>query len=447
MLRDFERRVWRSAAASSSGTTGAPAATLRLGSETDGLSVNFLDMSMQIRDTVTPANAFLGDPNTKLTYASPSAKSIITSSGLLTSASTLRTAYDTNGTPQGLLLETTAATNLMSTPDLSSGLTLSNLINAPASITLATGATGGRLLYDTAVTATHFGYPGALSGGLTSATDYAISIDVKASSKYPIITLQGPANNYASAVFDVANLNATSASQTSTGATSGTIQGTYQTPLPNGLVRCTLVARVTGSSTPCIGLAPATTGNTFTTSGLVSYLGTSTGFYIEFMQVETGLYATSRCTGTRAADALSILTSAFNFSLATGTLYAKYKRIMPSGTVCVAGLGSSNYIDMLDGSTFVNGRVGATTGITNSVSMAGTGPHKAVSAWTNGTGHDVSVNGSTANVVTGNDSVAAMTALYFGKDWGAALTGSIYLQELMILPRRMSPVEMQALST
>ena len=48
---------------------GAPTFTLasqRLGSRLNGVSVDFTDMSMVIRDTTTPANAYSGSPSTKL---------------------------------------------------------------------------------------------------------------------------------------------------------------------------------------------------------------------------------------------------------------------------------------------------------------------------------------------------------------------------------------------
>jgi hypothetical protein len=61
-------------------------------------------MSMVVRDTGTPANNFSGDPNTKLTYTSPSTKWIENSSGILVSGTTLRTAF-LSSVAQGLLVE------------------------------------------------------------------------------------------------------------------------------------------------------------------------------------------------------------------------------------------------------------------------------------------------------------------------------------------------------
>jgi hypothetical protein len=74
MLRTGRLRGWTPI--SSSG-----AATL-LGSEAQGLAIDFTDASMVIRDTGTPANDYSSTPYGKLTYTSPSLKMCRQSSGL-----------------------------------------------------------------------------------------------------------------------------------------------------------------------------------------------------------------------------------------------------------------------------------------------------------------------------------------------------------------------------
>ncbi|WP_336801491.1 phage head spike fiber domain-containing protein [Kaistia sp. MMO-174] len=61
-----------------------------LGNEEQGLAIDFTAMRGFIRDRVTGANNWLGDPNAKLTYASPSAKWIWNAFGVLSSGTTLR---------------------------------------------------------------------------------------------------------------------------------------------------------------------------------------------------------------------------------------------------------------------------------------------------------------------------------------------------------------------
>jgi hypothetical protein len=82
-----------------------------LGNEAQGMAIDFRDMSMVIRDTGTPANNFSGDPNTKLTYASPSNKNILLGTGIYGGGTTLRTEYNSSLTALGIRVEP-AATNL-----------------------------------------------------------------------------------------------------------------------------------------------------------------------------------------------------------------------------------------------------------------------------------------------------------------------------------------------
>lgn len=79
--------------------------------ERAGFAIDFTDMSMVVRDPFTPTNNFVGDPNSKLTYASPSTKWIRGADGLFTSGTTLRTEFDAAGNALGLRIEE-ARTNL-----------------------------------------------------------------------------------------------------------------------------------------------------------------------------------------------------------------------------------------------------------------------------------------------------------------------------------------------
>ena len=76
-----------------------------LAAYSDGLAIDGRDLSMVNKDTVTPTNAFSGDPNSRLTYASPSTKWILGRSGLYESGTTLRTEYNAGGTALGIRTE------------------------------------------------------------------------------------------------------------------------------------------------------------------------------------------------------------------------------------------------------------------------------------------------------------------------------------------------------
>ena len=76
------------------------------GSEADALALDFTDNSAYVIDTTTPANNYDSTASGLLTYTSPSAKIIRVSGGLLASASTIRTEYDSDGTtPLGVRVE------------------------------------------------------------------------------------------------------------------------------------------------------------------------------------------------------------------------------------------------------------------------------------------------------------------------------------------------------
>lgn len=109
--------------------------------ETEGVSIDFTDMSMVIRDAVTPTNNFDGNPNTQLTYTAPSAKLVRNQAGIYQSGTTLRTDYDVSDpTIIGLLVETTRANGILRSQELdNASWTVSNLTVAADSITSPDG--------------------------------------------------------------------------------------------------------------------------------------------------------------------------------------------------------------------------------------------------------------------------------------------------------------------
>lgn len=118
---------------------GGSLAALLLANETQGLAIDFTDLSMRIKDTGTPANSFAGDPNTKLTYASPSTKWILNKSGIYESGTTLRTEYDTSGNPLGIRVEEARTELCLQNSDFTNASwTKSNMTTAKT----ATGADG-----------------------------------------------------------------------------------------------------------------------------------------------------------------------------------------------------------------------------------------------------------------------------------------------------------------
>lgn len=128
--------------------TSSGAATL-LGSETSGWAADFTDMTIEVRDPITPANNYIGTPAAWLTYTSPSTKWIVGQDGLLASGTTIRTEYS-GTTPLGVRIDE-ARTNLCLWSD-----DLTNAVWTKTNATTAATATGpdGAANSATTVTAT-----------------------------------------------------------------------------------------------------------------------------------------------------------------------------------------------------------------------------------------------------------------------------------------------------
>jgi hypothetical protein len=132
---------------------GSTGASRLLGAATDGLAIDFRDMSMVIRDTATPANNFSGDPNSKLTYSSPFTKWIRGSNNLYSSGTTLRTEFNSSASPLGIRVEP-SATNLFTnnrSPTGTRNVTVTAqaytlAFNGTGTITLSGASTAGPLV-------------------------------------------------------------------------------------------------------------------------------------------------------------------------------------------------------------------------------------------------------------------------------------------------------------
>jgi len=101
---------------------------------------------------------------------------------------------------------------------------------------------------------------------------YVVSVYVKAgTSNFVFVDVLGTTDKWATAVFDLSGSN-TTASQTSAGATSGTVISTSQENVGNSWFRVSIAASNDNTTIqPVIGFASAATGNTFDTSGQVTF--------------------------------------------------------------------------------------------------------------------------------------------------------------------------------
>lgn len=235
------------------------------------------------------------------------------------------------GSPRWRMLVEPAATNLLvqSRAWGDAAWTFAGQLGVTSNTTAALdGTTSADTLTSTAGTGAHKTFDGIT---LTTATNVAISWLVKAGThSYPYLILSKSGTYYASAVFDLSNSGATAASETSVGATSGTIVSTSQTALANGWFRIVMVAQI-GEADPYVqaGFAEAATGNTFNTTGAVTWVGAAAGtetLIAGDIVAEAGTVATSPiptygATVTRGADDLGFAGSLIPLSDTAGTVH------------------------------------------------------------------------------------------------------------------------------
>jgi hypothetical protein len=278
-----------------------------LAAYSDGLAIDFRDLSVVIKDTGTPANAFSGNPNSKLTYASPSTKWILGANGFYQSGTTLRTEYDAAGSPLGIRIEE-ARTNLVTRSSDPSLWGLANFTFTAGSTTGPDGTASGTKVQVTATGGANAyrqiaGVPAApitfhmlvkKGSGATDGNRFAI---YNASTGSDVLSISINYDTLAIA-YGVGSSGASIAQ------------------LSNGWLRVTLTA----SS----GISAGNTINVYT-----GYVGASETaseyFYFWNSQVEAGSTAsspiiTAGSTVTRAVDSIKIATTDFPWNGGTGTL-------------------------------------------------------------------------------------------------------------------------------
>jgi hypothetical protein len=124
---------------------------------------------------------------------------------------------------------------------------------------------------------------------ISSATDYALSIYAKAGTQSNVglyLTKAGGGEEHIHATF---NLSTGATGETDVGTTSGTITSSYITPAGGGWYRCVLVGKITETTGYfCVTPLASATGNSFDSSGEVSYAGSGKTIYLWGAQLELG---------------------------------------------------------------------------------------------------------------------------------------------------------------
>ena len=165
-------------------------------------------------------------------------------------------------------------------------------------------------------------------------------------------------------------------------------------------------------------------------------------------QLEAGSFATSYIpTGassvTRSADVASVATSAFPYSASEGTLVVNVARQSGGGNNWAWGT-DSIYNDVILGNTNVNHRYGQ-GGTVNLIVSGEQTSAKVAAAYTSGTGHAISVNGSAATTASSTaPNPNAATILYLGREGAASGPLNGHIRQITYIPRRLSNSDLQA---
>jgi len=434
---------------------GLSGAAQLLLNETQGLAVDFTDLSMVIKDTTTPANNFDGDPNSKLTYSSPSTKWVLGANGLFSSGTTLRTSYDASGNVLGVRIEE-ARTNLLlqsQTFTNASWTKVSSTITASAATSPDGSANASKIVED-AITNVHNAQQAITKAA--SAIQYTFSGFVKAGERTwcELFVFDGAADGQRQYV----NLTTGAAGNASAQGAGFTGVSFASSLRPDGWVYFAWVFTTnTATALQCrIYTASA--------NGTDNYAGDgASGIYVWNMQLEAGAFATSPIvtttgTVTRTADNITMATSLFPLSQIEGTIFAKWQinTTVPSfSPVVELTAASRNNSDQVlrhnAGTTIVGVVTGAAFAILINQTLTGSASANtvykgAIRAKTNDFNSALNGVAQTA-VTTGTWPGAALTTFSIGQQQGGGSYLNGYLAKLMYVPRNFTDPQMVAQTT
>ena len=421
----------------------------------DGLAIAFEDQSIAIRDTATPANniasagtvrngALVG-PGAKITYTSPSPKLCRKSDGT----------YGYRA--QNLYLNSEAPANQSIT--VVSGLPYIIAVTGTVSITLSGAATGtvtaGNPITFTASSDTPT--CGSTSGAGTVHLRSTIAApDYIKTTSIPLYDL--PYDWTGTYYYPLSEPAATNLFLNSRAAATQNFSVTAQAYTLSFIGTGTITLSGASTAGPLVGTgANNRVSLTFTPSaGTLTLTVSGT---MDLVQLETGTVATSPiitagATVTRAADNMSIATSAFPFNASEGTLYAKADVVdfnNVSANVAIAlndGTSNERVIIRLQQPTASTQFVVTDGGVTQAaIVMPG---FAANTVYKTALGFMLnSVQGARDGTLGTEDTAATMPTVNT-LNLGREIIGSSYLnghiREIMCLPRRMTNAELQALT-
>ena len=373
-----------------------------IGAEPQGLAIDFTDLTMAIRDTVTPANTFVGDPNSKLTYSSPATKWILGANGLYSSGTALRTSYDTSGNRLGCLIEEARTNICLQSSDFTSASWVKTTLTAALT---ATGPDG------TANSAST----------LTATAGNAMALQTIVSGSAARVTHVFLRRRTGSGNVDLTQDNG--------------VTWTTQT-LTASWARYAL-ASVT-SANPIVGIRLVTSGDAVD----VAWFGHDLGAFA------TSPIPTTSASVTRAADNITLATSLFSAGTTGRTAFVNCTLVPGATTQDLIGLNGGGFAEvniMIVGGSNV-GAINRSGGVVQYSQIgAFSGGIKAALAVASGdvqgiVNSSLMAGGATATVPSVT-ALALHTINYIGSSYAK------YIKQVAVIPRRMSNAELQTVTT
>jgi hypothetical protein len=307
-----------------------------LGNEPAGAAFDFTTMRGFIRDPITAGSNWLGDPNDKLDYASPSTKWIWNKQGVLETGTALRCEYDpVTGEALGIRIESQRTnlftgsnpTQVMTNTDQSMGLWVAD---APS---IVGNGSKQKLTRNNAANSGCYRYGG--KNIYTIGTTYAFSFIVEKGDCLDRFVwcylIGGPTEARANFDFTTGQMGAIGASVAA-----------YSQALGGDRYRITYVFAATAANQPLI-VGTGATQRTDVGASPSDNTVNGTGAIFDHMQVEAGNFAsspipTTTAQVTRAADNISLATALFPYNVLSGVLTADFSSNDPANSPVAAVL-------------------------------------------------------------------------------------------------------------
>lgn len=401
-----------------------------LGEEAQGLALVADDMSLFIRDTGTPANAYSGTVGGKFTYTSPSQKWIEERDGVWRGSTSLRCEFS-GGTALGIPVELDAFTNLT--------------YPSRPSTTDASGVYSGSTIFGVSTYPTIAASPDTDPFGGTDAIR---------------LTWNGVSARYGTPT-------ATTTRHIPDGGTRSVLKAMFMRAASGTVSNVTLALRQTTGG-PIAFVIPTLT----TTWQRVTLIGTAIGgngtcgWYLEssgtgvidVIQYDLGVgtYITSpvlttTASATRTADNISLATSLFPYSATAGTVKALLRphlAVAGGGFVTLSNGTTSNVVTVYNNGTTINWvtLVASATQCNISTGAYSAGTERGFAGAYADNDFQAAAEGTLGTADVSGTLPTAATILRFANGSGSG-GGRFHLRQLMYLPRRASNAELQTFSS